>query len=223
LSIPDFEGEAILRIFANSTQSEIGCFSAVVTNGATFKQPAAVGTILGGFTVVAVISSFVTAIHGDNIPTMRMHYAHSLSVHVVFAVWQHIFFSGALSMNWPSVLVAFWSNYAWAGGMIYTERMQDTINAFIAPNKGKTSVAGAAASGVSNINPGGGYDIHKYISAASFLERSVSLGLRDGASTIAVLSILRPRLQRERVPTTPKVPPGLATQSRPDCHHRGTT
>jgi hypothetical protein len=168
LSIPDFEGEAILRIFANSTRSEIGCFSAVVTNGATFKQPAAVGTILGGFTVVAVISSFVTAIHGDNIPTMRMHYAHSLSVHVVFAVWQHIFFSGALSMNWPSVLVAFWSNYAWAGGMIYTERMQDTINAFIAPNKGKASVAEAAASDVSNINPGGGYDIHKIYKRGKF-------------------------------------------------------
>ncbi|KAF2005338.1 TRP-domain-containing protein [Amniculicola lignicola CBS 123094] len=161
LSIPDFEGEAILRIFANSTQSEIGCFSALVTNGATFSQPEAVGSVLGVFTVVAIISSFATAIYGDNISVMRKHYAHSLSVLVVFAVWQHIFFSGALSMNWPSVLVSFWSNYAWAGGMIYTDGMQNTINNFIGSNKGNTSAVGAAGTGVQNTELGGGYDIHQ--------------------------------------------------------------
>ncbi|KAF2116729.1 hypothetical protein BDV96DRAFT_598589 [Lophiotrema nucula] len=161
LSIPDFEGQAILRIFANSTQSEIGCFSAIVMNGATFSQPEAVGSILGIFTVVAIISSFATAIYGDSIPVMRKHYAHSLSVLVVFAVWQHIFFSGALSMNWPSVLVAFWSNYAWAGGMIYTESMQNTINNFIGSNKGNTSAVGAAGVGAQNTEIGGGYNIHQ--------------------------------------------------------------
>ncbi|KAF2737557.1 TRP-domain-containing protein [Polyplosphaeria fusca] len=161
LSIPDFEGEAILRIFANTTQTEIGCFSAVVTNGSSFSQPASVGTILGLFTIVAMIASFATAIYGDHVPVMRKHYAHSLSVLVVFAVWQHIFFSGALSMNWPSVLVAFWSNYAWAGGMIYTESMQNTINNFIGSNKGNTSAVGAAGVGVPNSDLGGGYDIHQ--------------------------------------------------------------
>ncbi|KAF2263468.1 TRP-domain-containing protein [Lojkania enalia] len=161
LSIPDFEGEAILRIFANSTQSEIGCFSAIVTNGATFSHPAAVGSILGVFTVIAIISSFATAIYGDNVTVMRKHYAHSLSVFVVFSVWQHIFFTGALSMNWPSVLVAFWSNYAWTGGMIYAESMQNTINNFIGSNKGNTSAVGAAGVGVANPYLGGGYDIHQ--------------------------------------------------------------
>jgi hypothetical protein len=160
LSIPDFEGEAILRIFANSTQSEIGCFSAVLTNGKSFSQAASVGTILGIFTAVAMISSFATAVYGDHIPTMRKHYAHSLSVLVVFSTWHHIFFSGALSMNWPSVLVAFWSNYAWAGGMIHTKGMQNSINKFIGSNKGNTSVVGAAGVGVPNENLGGGYDIH---------------------------------------------------------------
>jgi hypothetical protein len=161
LSIPDFEGEAILRIFSNSTQSEIGCFSAVVTNGATFSQPMAVGPVLGVFTLVAVIASFAAAAYGDNIPEMRKHYAHSMSVSVVFAVWHHIYFSGALSLNWPSVLVAFWSNYAWAGGMIYTESMQNTINSFIGSNKGNTSIVGAAGTGVQNSDIGGGFDIHQ--------------------------------------------------------------
>jgi len=160
-SIPDFEGEAILRIFANSTQEEIGCYSAVITNGATFAQPAIVGSILGVFTAVAVVASLVTTIYGDSVPVMRKHYAHSMSVFVVFAVFQHIFYTGALSMNWPSVLVAFWSNYAWAGGMIYSEQMQNSINQFIGSNKGNVSAVGAAGVGVQNSDLGGGYDIHK--------------------------------------------------------------
>lgn len=159
LSIPDFEGEAILRIFANSTESEIGCYSAVVTNGATFSQPAAVGSILGIFTFVAMLASFATAIYGEAVPTMRLHYAHSLSVGVIFAVFQHIFFTGALSMNWPSVLVAFWSNFAWSGGMIRTGTMQRSIDKLIGNNLGNTSSVGAAASGTANENLGGGYDI----------------------------------------------------------------
>ncbi|KAI4926764.1 hypothetical protein J4E85_007059 [Alternaria conjuncta] len=131
LSIPDFEGQAILRLFSNSTQNE------------------------------AVVSSFATAAYGSNVLEMRKHYAHSLSVSVVFAVWHHIFYSGALSVNWPSVLVAFWSNYAWAGGMIYSESMQNTINDFIGSNKGNTSQVGAAGTGESNPHLGGGVDIHQ--------------------------------------------------------------
>ena len=157
LGIPDFEGEAILRIFANSTQSEIGCYSTVMTNGATFSHPEAVGSILGIFTVVAIVASFATAVYGDHIPTMRSHYAHSLSVFVVFSVFQHIFFTGTLSLNWPSVLAAFWSNYAWAGGMIYTENMQNSINQFLGSNRGNTSSVGDAATIGNSL--GGGYSL----------------------------------------------------------------
>ncbi|GAB7363226.1 hypothetical protein MBLNU230_g3508t1 [Neophaeotheca triangularis] len=159
LSIPDFEGQAILRIFSNATESEIGCYTAVVTNGASFSHPAAVGTVLGVFTLITLLASFATAVYGQAIPTMRLHHAHSLSVGVVFAVWQHIFFTGALSLNWPSVLPAFWSNFAWAGGMIYSSSMQDSINSFIGNNAGNTSSVGAAESGTSQSGLGGGYDI----------------------------------------------------------------
>jgi Transient receptor potential (TRP) ion channel/ML-like domain len=160
-SIPDFEGQVILRIFANSTQEEIGCYSAIVKNGASFSQPAAVGSVLGIFTCIAMIASFATAIYGDNVPTMRKHYAHSLSVGVVFAVFHHIFYTGALSMNWPSVLVAWWSNFAWAGGMIYTNSMQDSIAKFVGKNAGNTAKLGAAGAGTDASGVGGGYDIHK--------------------------------------------------------------
>ncbi|PSK33578.1 Flavin carrier protein 2 [Elsinoe australis] len=159
LSIPDFEGQAILRIFSNSTQSEIGCYSAVVTNGSSFSQPASVGTILGLLTLVAIIASFAAAMYGDSIPVMRNHYAHSLSVGVVFSVFQHIFFTGALSMNWPSVLVAFWSNFAWSAGMINTASMQNSINRLVGNDLGNTSQVGAAGSGTTQTNLGGGFDL----------------------------------------------------------------
>lgn len=160
-SIPDFEGQAILRVFANSTQSEVACYTARVTNGASFSQPASVGTILGIFTTVAMAASFATAIYGDHIPTIRKHYAHSLSVMVVFAVWHHIYYTGALSMNWPSVLVAFWSNYAWAAGMIDVSNMQDSIDRLVGNKRGSTSTLGAAGAGTDATNVGGGYDVSK--------------------------------------------------------------
>jgi hypothetical protein len=149
-----------LRVFSNSTKSQIACYSAALTNGATFSHPAAVGSALGGFTVIALITSLAVAIYGSDIPSIRNHYAHSLSVFVVFAVFHHIFFTGALSMNWPSVLVAFWANYAWAAGMIYSEKMQNSINQFLGSNKGNISmVGGAAAVGVTDTTLAGGFDI----------------------------------------------------------------
>lgn len=157
--IPDFEGQAILRIFANSTQSQIGCYSAVVKNGSSFSHPAAVGSVLGIFAAVALLCSVAVAIYGHNVAETRKHYAHPVSVFVVFSVFQHIFFTGALSMNWPSVLVAFWSNYAWASGMIYSEKMQNTINQFIGSNKGNISMVGSAPSGENQPGLGGGYQI----------------------------------------------------------------
>ena len=159
LSIPDFEGQAILRIFANSTESQIGCYSAVVTNGASFSHPAAVGSVLGIFAAVALFCSVAVAIYGHQVGDTRKHYAHTVSIFVVFSVFHHIFFTGALSMNWPSVLVAFWSNYAWSAGMIYSENMQNTINKFIGSNRGNISMVGSAPSGENQPGLGGGYQI----------------------------------------------------------------
>lgn len=168
LTIPDFEGQAILRIFANSTQSQIACFSAVVTNGASFSHPNAVASVLGVFTLVALISSVASSIYGQNVLETRKHYAHSISMFVVFSVYQHIFFTGGLSMNWPSVLVSFWSNYGWSAGIIYSQKMQNSINQFIGDNRGNISMVGAAPNGENAVGLGGGYQISSiYRRAAS--------------------------------------------------------
>jgi hypothetical protein len=179
LSIPDFEGEAILRIFSNDTQQQISCYSAVVTNGASFGQPQAVGTTLGVFAMIAVLASFATAIYGESITTMRLHYAHSMSVGVVFAVFQHIFFSGALSLNWPSVLVAWWSNFAWAGGMIRTASMQSSIDSVIGNSVGNTTRVGAAQAGSAQSSSfGGGFR------ASSIYGRAISSAVDHVANSV---------------------------------------
>lgn len=159
LTIPDFEGQAILRIFSNSTQSEIACYSGVITNGATFSHPGTVATVIGTFTLAAAVASFATTAYVDAVATARMHYAHSLSIFVVFAVLQHIFFSGSLSMDWPSVLVAFWSNFAWSAGMIYSRSMQNSINQLIGSNQGNLTAVGSASSGTAAIGVGGGFNL----------------------------------------------------------------
>ncbi|KZL81078.1 transient receptor potential ion channel [Colletotrichum incanum] len=153
LDIPDFEGSARVQIFANSSQTQIGCFQAVMRNGNSFSHPAAISTILGVFTLAAILASFATAIYGVSIPHMRTHYAHSLSVLVIFETFQTVFFSGALSVDWPSVLPAWWSNFGWAAGMIYSEKMVSSIDGF-AGVTGNASQVGGAGSTV--INTGGG-------------------------------------------------------------------
>jgi hypothetical protein len=160
----------------------------VITNGATFSQPKTVGSILGVFTIVAVAASFATAIYGNHIPTTRTHYAHSLSILVVFSIFHHIFFTGALSVNWPSVLPAFWSNFAWSAGMIYSDKMQNSINQLIGSNKGNTSNVGAAGTGAESDSTGGGYIISQiYKRAFSDIFR------RDVNSPSDGLALLRTR------------------------------
>lgn len=150
LVIPDFEGSATLRVFSNSTQTEIACFQAVMRNGASFSHPAAVSSVLGVFTAIAVVSSFATAIYGVSVPHIRTHYAHSLSVLVVFEVFQSIFFSGALSVDWPSVLPAFWSNFAWSAGLIYTPSIVKSVNSFTGVSGNSSQVGGAGSSTINN-------------------------------------------------------------------------
>ncbi|KAI1452594.1 TRP-domain-containing protein [Annulohypoxylon moriforme] len=151
--VPDIEGYARIQIFANSSQTEIGCFQAVMRNGNSFSQPGSISTVLGIFTAVAIIASFATAAYGVSIPHMRTHHAHSLSVLVILEAFQSIFLSGALSLPWPSVLPAWWSNFAFAAGLVPSSNVVRSLNPFVGVS-GNTSQVGGAGSTVIN-NQGG--------------------------------------------------------------------
>ncbi|KAI2464759.1 TRP-domain-containing protein [Annulohypoxylon bovei var. microspora] len=148
--VPDIEGFARIQIFANSSQTEIGCFQAVMRNGNSFSQPESISTVLGIFTAVAIIASFATAAYGVSIPHMRSHYAHSLSVLVVFETFQSIFFSGALSLPWPSVLPAWWSNFAWTAGLVPSTSVVRSINSFVGVSGNASQVGGAGSTVINN-------------------------------------------------------------------------
>jgi hypothetical protein len=177
-AIPDFEGYATLRFYGNSTKTEIGCFQARMKNGVTLSHPGSIGGVIGFFTVIAMLASFATAIYGVSIPAMRTHYAHALPMLVIFETFQSFFFSGALSVDWPSVCAAWWSNWAWAAGMIHTESMVSSINNFIGENQGNSSQVGGAGS--SPISTSGGLRI--YGRSRSSLTRRANEASNMGAS-----------------------------------------
>ena len=153
LDIPDFDGFVRMQIFANSSRTQIGCFQAVMTNGNSFGHPEALAPLLAGFTALSVVSSLATAAYGVSIPHMRTHYAHSFSVLLIFETFHTVFFSGALTVPWPSALVAWWSNFAWSAGLIYTSSMTRSVSPF-AGIRGNASQVGGAGSTVLN-NQGG--------------------------------------------------------------------
>lgn len=85
---------------------------------------------MAGLAVIVCLASFITAISGSETINPRTLYAHSLSAYAVFSCYHSIYFTGALSANFPSVLIAFWSNFGWAAGLIADESMQNSLNGF---------------------------------------------------------------------------------------------
>ncbi|EZF31596.1 hypothetical protein H101_04796 [Trichophyton interdigitale H6] len=160
LRFPDLEGRAVIRIFSNSTRSQIACYASTVTNGVTMSHPQAVGSLLALIIFITFILSLATIIYGEDIMTMQLHYSHSSSLLLAFTVLHHIYFTGAISANWPRVLVEFWSNFAPFAGMIYSKSMQRSIDGLVGADKGDIRILGANP--VGNVSPClGGYNVTK--------------------------------------------------------------
>ncbi|KAJ4419641.1 hypothetical protein N0V82_004836 [Gnomoniopsis sp. IMI 355080] len=182
-SILDFEGSVKMQIFGNSTQSEIGCFQASLTNGNTMAHPRAISPVLALFVLVAMLASFATAVYGVSIPAMRSHYAHSLSVLVIFEAFQSIFFSGALQLDFPSVLPAWWSNFAWASGQIFSQSVVETASVS-SGLRGNASQAGGAGSSIIDASKSGASIAQQVYGRSIFVmsETSHQLSRRYNAS-----------------------------------------
>lgn len=114
-----------------------------MSNSITLSQPAVLGTIVGIFILAAAVASFLSAIYGVSIEHVRMHYAHSVSIMVLIDTFQSFFLSGALAVSWPSVLPAWWSNFAWTAGMFTTDQLVRSISSFTGINVNVTQVGGA--------------------------------------------------------------------------------
>lgn len=132
--IPDLEALVRLQIFSNSTGDEILCVQAAMTNGLTLAQPAKIGVTLGVVTFVAALASFTTLIFGNDMIDVRMHYAHSFSVLLILDTFQSIFLTGMISVDWPAILPAWWSNFAWTMCLFTNKGMLNFVNTWIGRN-----------------------------------------------------------------------------------------
>ncbi|CUS13888.1 unnamed protein product [Tuber aestivum] len=130
-TIPDFEGRADLRMFSNSTKSQTACVTALITNGHSFSHPKIISPALGVLAASAGLASFITAMSGgDSVVSSRKLHAHSLSTYTLLSCFHSVYLTGTLSVNFPSVLLAFWSNFAWSAGIINLDSMQRSLNRF---------------------------------------------------------------------------------------------
>lgn len=105
--------------------------TALITNGNSFSHPKIISPILGILAASVSLASFITAMSGgDSAVSSRKLYAHSLSAYTLFSCFHSVYLTGTLSINFPSVLLAFWSNFAWSSGIIYLDSMQRSLNRF---------------------------------------------------------------------------------------------
>ena len=123
----------VFRVFSNTTRSQVGCISAVVQNGYTFSHPKVIIPIIAITTFIVIAISLGTRLSQEKLveswgPTTELHYFRTLPVSVVYSVIQTVYLTGTLSVNFPSNLIAFWSNFAWFVGVIYDKRMQAIID-----------------------------------------------------------------------------------------------
>ncbi|KAL7271698.1 hypothetical protein RUND412_005524 [Rhizina undulata] len=130
LVIPDFEGTAELRIFSNSSQTQIACVRALITNGSTFNHAYVISPILAALAAAVCIFSVYLAVNGNGVKGSREFYAHAFSAYILFSCFHTIYFTGTLSVDFPSVVGAFWSNFAFAGGIIPSQTMQNALDKF---------------------------------------------------------------------------------------------
>lgn len=145
LSAPDVDASFSLRIFGNSSRSEIGCFQAGLTNGRTIAHSKIISPILAMFVLVAMVASLATITSGS-VTGMRKQHAGSISVLLLFETFQAIFFSGMLELDFPNILPAWWSNFAWAAGQIRSDAVIRTANLSSRIRAQASEVVGATAS-----------------------------------------------------------------------------
>ncbi|KAI5302898.1 hypothetical protein KEM56_000239 [Ascosphaera pollenicola] len=123
-------------------------------------HPRAINSLLIFFTLIAFASSTALALLDADAPAIREHYAHSPSVVVTLAIFHHIFYSSAISVDWPRILVSFWSNYSWLAGMIRIDGMQHSISRVTGSRARDLIKLGSSPAGFSD-SMTGGYELRE--------------------------------------------------------------
>ena len=122
----------MFRIFSNTTRNQVGCISADLVNGITFSHVTPISSVLGGLTFAAIFTSATSLFlkareFAFQVPAL-FEYSTTPSAGFLLSILQTVFLTGILPLNFPSNLVGFWSNFAWASGIVYIGPFQSKID-----------------------------------------------------------------------------------------------
>lgn len=118
--IPDLEAIAQLELKRVETGEVAVCLQSTLSNGWSLHQPAVI-TATAVFSVLSLASSYF---HSFTLSASRPSVFRVLTL---FSFFQHVAQTGMLHLNYPSVYVAFTTNFAWSMGQFSSSRLQSAI------------------------------------------------------------------------------------------------
>ena len=126
-SVPDLEGQATIELKAADSGEDLACIQSGVTNGKSV-QVSAVSYIAAGIAGAALALTGLSAL-GGGAGSLGGH-SPSPSFSTVFLWFQGVAMNGMMSVKYPPIYVSFTKNFAFSGGLIPWNSMQNSIDSF---------------------------------------------------------------------------------------------
>jgi hypothetical protein len=125
-NIPDLDGQATLQLKAVDGGQSLACIMSTVNNGKSMDVPS-VSYVAAGIAGAALVVSGLSAIAGVGQAGAG---SHAPTFFDVMTWFQSMAMNGMMSVQYPSVYQSFTRNFAFSGGLIYWEGMQNSIDKF---------------------------------------------------------------------------------------------
>ncbi|KAF2402466.1 TRP-domain-containing protein [Trichodelitschia bisporula] len=125
-NVPDLDGMAKLELTPADGGAPVACIQSVVGNGKTMSV-VAVPYVAAGIAGAALVVSGLSALAAGGATGAA---APSPSFSEVVGWFQSMALNGMLSVQYPSVYRSFAQNFAFSGGLIQWESMQQSIDSF---------------------------------------------------------------------------------------------
>lgn len=121
-SIPDLEAVATLQLTdtTGNANKVVGCVQATLSNGHTAKQSGVLWATVG-LALLALFSSLLHTAIAQSIGAAQWRI-----VDVMWAI-QHPAIASLLSLNYPTVFLAYGTNFAWSLGLVNIPSLQSSI------------------------------------------------------------------------------------------------
>ena len=126
-SVPDLDGQATIQLKAADSGESLACIQSGVTNGKSVQLPA-VSYIAAGVAGAALALTGLSAL-GGGAGNVGGH-SPTPSFSTVFLWFQGVAMNGMMSVKYPSIYLSFTKNFAFSGGLIPWNSMQNSIDNF---------------------------------------------------------------------------------------------